>query len=874
MGKHNSSASIWDKFKEKAILLFRNNAGLFVRFSLTGLFIGLAVWFFNHEKTELHSVGNIIFEARPGWIALGICLVLIYVVLQGLMYIASFASVNAKLGLADAIILFLKRNFISVFIPAGGISSLAFFSNTIERKGISRSQIYYASSIYAFVGILSVIIVALPAFLFAVSGGDKGYGKWYALSGAVFILVLIYVIYKSLTEKKAAYKWVLKIYPKAEVFINEINRSKIVLKHFLCTIIISIFIEFAGIAHIYISMIALNVVPSLSSAIIAYIVMVLFLIVSPFLRGLGAIEVSMSYILLNSGYSNVESIAITLLFRFFEFWMPLFAGLISFLMKMEKLLLRVLPSFLIFALGIVNIISILSPGAPENLQWIRNYLFLDVVNFSNSFVLVTGLFLLVTAAFMFRGLRMAWWFALCLSLFSALGHLTKGINYPEAGLAFFVIFALLVTKKEYYIKTNPRLRSIGIQTSLITVCAILIYGITGFYFLDKKHFQIDFSILQSINYTFRNFFQMGSGNLVPRDSFALDFLYTIRISGFASITFLVYSLIRPYFFMNAPSSEELAKAEELVRKFGKSSLDYFKTYSDKQIFFSPGLNSFISYKVSGNFAAVLEDPVAPDREEMKKIIREFRKFCYNNGIKEFFYRVSKENLDIYKEFAGKILFIGQEGVVDLSTFSLEGGEKKSIRNALNKVMEQGYKAYIHTPPVKDGLMQKLKAVSDEWLRTTGREEITFSQGIFEEKEIKKQTILTVENKEERVIAFLNIIPDYNGSEGTYDLLRKTADAPNGIMDFSLVELFKYLKAQGIRYVNLGFAPMGGLNDPHNFPEQSMKFAYEKIRSFSHFKGQREYKQKFQPVWFDKYLVYENDYDLISIPSVLAKVIKP
>jgi len=43
--------------------------------------------------------------------------------------------------------------------------------------------------------------------------------------------------------------------------------------------------------------------------------------------------------------------------------------------------------------------------------------------------------------------------------------------------------------------------------------------------------------------------------------------------------------------------------------------------------------------------------------------------------------------------------------------------------------------------------------------------------------------------------------------------RKTADAPNGIMDYILVELFKYFKDIGIQYVNLGFAPMSGLNDP-------------------------------------------------------------
>jgi phosphatidylglycerol lysyltransferase len=275
-----------------------------------------------------------------------------------------------------------------------------------------------------------------------------------------------------------------------------------------------------------------------------------------------------------------------------------------------------------------------------------------------------------------------------------------------------------------------------------------------------------------------------------------------------------------------------------------------------------------------SFAVVLEVPVAENIDAMKKCITEFSKYCYENGLKEIYYRVPSEFLPVFDDLSKKSLFLGQEGVVDINSFTLEGGEKKSIRNAINKINEQGYVTHIYSPPLRDGLIQKLKAVSEEWLKLTERSEIIFSQGMFIEKEIKDQTVIAVENHEEKIIAFLNIIPDYVKNEGTYDLLRKTADSPNGIMDYILIELFKYFKANGIQYVNLGFAPMAGNDDPHTFPEKSMKFVYEKIRSFSHFKGQREYKEKFNPIWHDKYLIYSNDYDLIQVPSVLARVIKP
>ncbi len=41
-------------------------------------------------------------------------------------------------------------------------------------------------------------------------------------------------------------------------------------------------------------------------------------------------------------------------------------------------------------------------------------------------------------------------------------------------------------------------------------------------------------------------------------------------------------------------------------------------------------------------------------------------------------------------------------------------------------------------------------------------------------------------------------------------------------------------------------------------------------SFSHYKGLREYKEKFDPVWYNKYLIYQHDYDLLKLPALLAK----
>jgi phosphatidylglycerol lysyltransferase len=362
--------------------------------------------------------------------------------------------------------------------------------------------------------------------------------------------------------------------------------------------------------------------------------------------------------------------------------------------------------------------------------------------------------------------------------------------------------------------------------------------------------------------------------LVPADSFARHFLSSINISGFISIVFLIYTLVRMYVPIKNVTDDELKLAKDLLNLYGKSSVDYYKTYNDKMLFFSMDKKAFVSYRISGNYAVVLENPVSENSDEMRKCVCEFDSYCYTNGLKSIYYRVPEESLELYRGLHKKSLILGQEGIVNLSTFNLDGGSKKSLRNSINKITEKNYKSIVHVPPIKDGILQKLKSVSDEWLTDTGREEIIFSQGMFSWEELKQQTLLIVENEEEKIVAFLNVIPDYVKGEATYDLIRKTKDAPGGVIDFIMVEFFNYAKSQNFNFVNLGFAPMSGITDPHTFSERSLRFAYNKIKSFSHYKGLREYKEKFEPVWYNKYLIYQHDYDLIYIPTVLSKVIKP
>lgn len=862
------------RLKEHQFPFLRENGKMVAQFMFMIFLIAVATWFFKHEESELTEVKQVLTKSVWQYVLLGVSITLLYLMLQGLMYQSAFAAVKEKLPLKLAIPLFLKRNFISVFIPAGGVSSLAFFSGDIENRGISKSKIHFASSIYAFVGILSVVLVGIPVFIYALIEGTIGLGEWFALLALAGLVLSLYLVFRSIFSKGNIYCLIIRFFPKTEVFFRDIITHTIDTKYLIETILVSMAIDLSGFMHLYIAMNALGFHPTLLTAMIGYLTAIISLIVSPFMRGMGTVEVSIAFVLTRFGYSSVDAIAIAFLYRFFEFWLPLSIGAMSFLLKINKLLMRVIPSLLILGLGITNIISVLTPAIEGRLSRLQDIIPLEAITASNYFVLIAGVFLVLTASFMMKGLKNAWWIALALSIISAVGHITKAIDYEEALVAFGVVIMLLFSKKEYYIKSDSRLSFVGFSTALLSILAVLIYGVIGFYYLDKSHFNIDFNIQQSLWYSLQNFFLIDSNELVPQDDFAKHFLLTINISGLLSLSFLIYTLFKPYALKRFADTDGLEVSKGVVKRYGNSSLDYFKTYRDKLIFMSGELDAFISYRISGSFAVSLENPVAENEEQTKKCILLFDKYCYENGLKSLYYRVPAESLPLYKSMGKKSLFLGQEGIVDLSSFSLEGGSRKPMRNAVNKVIDRGYKSTIHTPPVKDGVLQKLKAVSDEWLDETRRKEIVFSQGMFIWDELKQQTIITVESPEEKIVGFINIIPDYTPNEATYDLIRKTKDAPNGLMDFILIELFNYMKAQGYRYINLGLAPLSGMEKSQKLTEESMNFAYHKISAFSQYRGLREYKEKFSPVWHNKYLIYEHDFDLLQVPSVLNKVIKP
>ncbi len=837
------------------------------------LFLLVAFYFFRQQRKELASLSSSLKNTNLLWLTAGIAFTGVYILLQAALYVYSFLSIGGKISWINAIELFLKRNVISVFLPAGGITALAYLPASIRKSQVQKQQVHQGSVIYGFIGIFSVFIVAVPVLLYLSVTNAQVPGTTAGLFTIVAMLAAMALLARSIQTKGKFYLWVIKGRPKLEALLNEVFSFNLSWKQFLNATLASVFIEIVGIIHLYIAMLAAGATPSLEAAVTGYIVATIFLIISPFLRGMGAIELSLTVILGRYGFTTLQALEITLLFRFFEFWLPLVAGLLSYAAKGRYLFLRLLPPVLIFFLGLVNVFSVLTPPVMSRLRLLRTFVPIASIEASNFLVIVIGITLIITAAFLIKGLRSAWLLALSLSVISCVGHISKALDYEEAILSLLVCIVLIVTRKQYRLKSNPKLMNIGIATALATFAAVLIFGSIGFYYLDQNHFHKDFTWKESIYFAFREFVLVGSSDLKPLTHFGHDFIFFINALGVGAWAFLLYCLVRPQIYKSTRPQVKTEEAEYLLTQFGDSPLDYFKISNDKLLYVSDLHPGFVSYRVTGGFAVVLEEPVCAEETKVV-LIEEFENYCTKNGFKVVYYRVDEESLYYFNKLRRKRIFIGQEAILDIPLFKLEGKDRKSLRNGLNSLSKKGYTAQIHKAPITGSLIQALEQVSDEWLETFEMEEMTFSQGIFDRDELKKQDIITLSDNEGRIVAFLNIIPDYSPDECTYDMIRKTADSPGGAMDALIVRLIEYAREKGYLFLNMGMVPMAGIDKPENTAEQVVKFAYERLKRFRNYQGLRDFKEKYATRWLNKYLVYEDDFDLVQLPAVLNKVMQP
>ncbi|WP_237172650.1 phosphatidylglycerol lysyltransferase domain-containing protein [Paenibacillus lutimineralis] len=166
-----------------------------------------------------------------------------------------------------------------------------------------------------------------------------------------------------------------------------------------------------------------------------------------------------------------------------------------------------------------------------------------------------------------------------------------------------------------------------------------------------------------------------------------------------------------------------------------------------------------------------------------------------------FYQTTPDYLPLYHENGYRFFKLGEEALVDLSSFTLRGKRNAALRAVHNRFEQEGFRFEVASPPHQEKLMERLKYISDQWLR--GKKEKGFSIGWFDENYLQLAPLALIIDQENKVIAFASVAPVYDHDVTlSVDLMRHLPEVPNGTMDQLFISLFEFAREQGTIKRNL------------------------------------------------------------------------
>jgi phosphatidylglycerol lysyltransferase len=271
-------------------------------------------------------------------------------------------------------------------------------------------------------------------------------------------------------------------------------------------------------------------------------------------------------------------------------------------------------------------------------------------------------------------------------------------------------------------------------------------------------------------------------------------------------------------------------------------------------------------------AVVLGDPVGRD-DEVRSLMRSFTAECHRNDWSIALYQTLPAYLPIYKEMGFRRLKIGDDAIVDLRDFSLNGPARKSLRTGLRKIEAAGVRYEHHDAPLPPALVNELQQVSDEWLRLPGRHERYFSLGHFDRDYVRKTPVAVARDGDGRMLAFVNLLVSERRREATGDLMRRRIETPNGVMDYIFLQSFLLYRERGLERFSMGMAPMAGFADAEAAPaeERAVHSFVQQLDFLFSYRGIKAYKAKFATSWEPRYVVFRHVLDLPRLGVALLRL---
>ncbi len=522
--------------------------------------------------------------------------------------------------------------------------------------------------------------------------------------------------------------------------------------------------------------------------------------------------------------------------------------------------------------GLLDLFSALGRAMPGGLRRMEPDAPLTFLDVSHYATLLIGFTLVVASLHVYRRKRRAFWLVLGLGVVTVAVDLARGTHLPSAATTTLLVAMMWLSRGRFTVGSGPpEWAAIAARVGTAFLAA-LAYGAAGFWLLDRRDFGVDFHLADALRRTLLVLSIVGDPGVAPHTRHARWFLDSLSLLTWAAFCYAGLALFRPVVYSLRTAPRQRERARSIVLAHGGAATDFFKTSPDKSLFFSSRGDAFVAYRVAASVAVALGDPVGPDAA-IEDAIRDYLALCDANDWEPAFYQTGPRYLPVYRRFGLRRLKIGDEAIVDLAAFSLDGRPWKDLRNRLSRLERDGVAFRHWEPPLDDELLDRLEVTSRAWLSIPGRRERRFSLGRFERNYVRSCPVSALTAADGDVLAFVNVIRSYRPGETTVDLMRHRPDAPNGTMDCLFVRHFQAMRRAGFVRFNLGMAPMAGFQEGEVAgPEERAIHAFLRHLNFVFsFEGLRRYKAKFATSWEPVYLIYGRRLDLPRLALALRRV---
>lgn len=490
-----------------------------------------------------------------------------------------------------------------------------------------------------------------------------------------------------------------------------------------------------------------------------------------------------------------------------------------------------------FLLGGLMLLSAVTPEFHDRLNALDHWAEPLVIDLSHFAASVTGFLLLFVSAGLWRRRRGAYYTALVGLIIGAVFSILKGLNFMQA--AEMLLAALLLWPCRSAFNRRSRLGEPLRPGWLLMLAAAVIAMVWLGFFAYRE---------------------------VPyRDELWWTFLTDTQASGFlrASAVLAILTLVVAFrSLLTAPGARSHGPATPADIERARLALGQAEVappearlalLGDKALLFSPTGYSFLAYRVRGRRWIAMSEPAGLVSERLE-LLWSFAQMADSYGGAPVFYSVSERLLADLATMGLAMRKVGEAAVVPTHSFSTEGKGKQNLRTAVNRAEREGSIFSVLMPGEAVEHEAELRAVSDAWLDHHEGTEKEFSLGRFDISYLNQSPIAVV-REEGRMVAFANLLMGAGNKEAMIDLMRYVPDGPHGVMDYLFTRIAQWCRETGIDHLDLGMAPLSGLEDRRTSPVFARVGAliFEEANAIYGFQGLRAYKGKFGPAWRPKFI---------------------